>query len=356
MFIFLLYLVLTLDQNEYLTGLIAVLALLFLNCLKIKICFSKYSLFFIISLIYTFILNIPVIFNIPVTLTTAYLFLFLPYLFDYNFKNNTKLLLSPLLLIYILIFFQLITFFEIIDYNFVNNLIAGPGREMYDYTGQPYSARRAYGLFGNPNYAGFVIILIYYLCLQLKNKPGLLSHLFVLCGLVTTGSRAVMLSFFIIIFFNFFKKNFKISSIFFFIFFLFTSVVFIKIFDLRVLDFKNLSQDQSFVVRVKHLLTYSSALYQDNELLKFLFGNGIRDNLTYYFDGDLGNLFYSLGILGMISFFLLIHHKLKKINSDDIFYALLPIFFAGGIFGNYKTLFFFIFFPALIEFFRSLKK
>lgn len=347
MFIFFLFLVLIYDKNEFVTGLLAILSLLFINCLKIKIHISIYSFFFIFSLIFTFIFNFSV-----VLLSSLYFFLFLLYLIDYNFKDNTKFLVTPIVLIYILVAFQFLTFFEIIHYNYFNNLI-GTGREMYDYTGQAFSDRRAYGLFGNPNYAGFVIIFLYYLCLQMKNTTGILFHFYVLCGLITTGSRAVILSFLIIIFFNFFKKDFKFKIKFLFTIFLLTSLTLINFFDLRILHFDNLTQDTSFATRIKHILIYISDISQNKELYKFLFGNGLRDNLTYYFDGDLGNIFYSFGILGMISFFLLIYYKFRKINAADFFYALLPIFFAGGVFGNYKTLFFFCFFPCIDYFLQK---
>ena len=347
MFIVSLYLILLIDKNEFLVAYVVIFSLLWINCLKIRANISINKVFLFFSLLITFIYNFPISLNI-------YFFLFILYLFEFDFRFKTKSIISPILLIYIIMVFQFLTFFEVIDYNIINNLI-GVGRQMHNYTGQPISSMRAMGLFGNPNYSGIVTIIIYYLCLQIKQKPGMLFHIFVLCSIVTTGSRAALLSFIILNFFTLIKnRSISINKIF-YIVSLLISIFLFKILNLRVLYFEKLTEDKSYSARVDNIEVYFNDLYEKKELTKFLFGNGSRDQLIYFFDGDLGNLFFSLGIFGMSTFLFLIFKKLQKIHSQEIFYALLPVFFAGGIFGNYKTFFFFIFLPGLITYYRTLK-
>jgi len=350
-FVLLLYLVLLIDSNEGLVLFCALSSLLFIGCLKIKVNFSIDKIFLLFSFVFTFLLNVPT------TLSSIYFFLFIPYLFEFNFKDKYKPLLSPTPLIYFIVLFQLLTFFEIIDYNIVAKIIGAEGRylQMYDYSGQPLQAMRAYGIFGNPNYAAIIMITLYSLSLEIKNNSKILLSIIVLIGIITTGSRAGLLSFLIINFFLFFhnkKLNLKKIIILYAISILIFTAYYLN---LRVLEFENISADKSYSLRVENLAIYISALYENKDFLKFLFGNGLRDAHVYFFDGDIGNLFYSLGIIGMLSFFIVFFIKLKKLNSLNIFYSLLPILFAGGIFGNFKTLFFFIFLTAIIKLLRNLK-
>lgn len=351
MFLLLLYPVLLIDSNEALVLFFALSCLLFINCLKIKVNLSVNKIFLIFSFFFTFLLNFPTI------LSSIYFFLFIPYFFEFNFKDKYKLLLSPITLIYFIVSFQILSFFEIIDYNLVAKTIGAEGRylQMYDYSGQPLQAMRAYGIFGNPNYAAIIIMILYFLSLEIKNKSKIFLSIVVLIGIITTGSRAGLLSFLIINFFLIFnnkKLNLKKIIVLIAISIVITTIYYLN---LRVLEFENITADKSYSLRVENIKIYISTLYENKDFLKFLFGNGLRDANKFFFDGDIGNLFYSLGIIGMLLFFIVIFIKFKNLNSLYIFYSLLPILFAGGIFGNFKTLFFFIFFPAIIKLLRNLK-
>jgi hypothetical protein len=226
---------------------------------------------------------------------------------------------------------------------------------MPDYSGEELKDMRSYGIFGNPNYAAIIMITLYSLSLEIKNNSKILLSIIVLIGIITTGSRAGLLSFLIINFFLFFynkKLNLKKIIILCAISILIVTAYYL---DLRAFRLENLTTDQSYTLRVENLTIYISTLYENKDFLKFLFGNGLRDDQVYFFDSDIGNLFYSLGIIGMLSFFIVFFIKLKKLNSLNIFYSLLPILFAGGIFGNFKTLFFFIFLTAIIKLLRNFK-
>ncbi len=351
MFILLLYLILLIDSNDAVVLFCALSSLLFIGCLKIKVNLSVDKIFLLFSFVFTFLLNVPTI------LSSLYFFLFIPYLFEFNFKDKYKLLLSPTPLIYFIVLLQLITFFEIIDYNFLNKIIGTQVSylQLPDYSGLPLNEKRSYGIFVNPNYAAIIMMTLYFLSLEEKNNSKILQSIFVLIGIITTGSRAGLLSFLIINFFLFFhNKKLKLQKI------IILSAISILIvisyyLNLRVLKFENLTADPSYSIRIKNLIIYISAIYENKDFLKFLFGNGLRDDYVYFFDGDIGNLFYSLGIIGSLSFYIVIFIELKKLNSYYIFFSLFPILLAGGIFGNYKTLYFFIFFPAIIKLLRNLK-
>jgi len=350
-FVLLLYLVLLIDSNEELVLFCALSSLLFIGCLKIKVNFSIDKIFLLFSFLFAFLSNIPTI------LSSIYFFLFIPYLFEFNFKDKYKLLLSPTPLIYFIVLFQFLVFFEIIDYNFAHKIIGAEGRHllMPDYSGEELKDMRSYGIFGNPNYAAIIMITLYSLSLEIKNNSKILLSIIVLIGIITTGSRAGLLSFLIINFFLFFhnkKLNLKKIIILCAISILIVTAYYL---DLRAFRLENLTTDQSYTLRVENLTIYISTLYENKDFLKFLFGNGLRDDQVYFFDSDIGNLFYSLGIIGMLSFFIVFFIKLKKLNSLNIFYSLLPILFAGGIFGNFKTLFFFIFLTAIIKLLRNFK-
>ncbi len=351
MFLFLLWLVLLTDQNQTLLLFFTFSSFFFIGCLKMKVNFSIDKIFLTFSLVCTYLLNFLIISS---SLSFLYFFLFILYLFEFNFKEGYKLLVSPISLIYFIVLFQFLTFFNIIEHDFLNKII-GDGVEVYNYTMENLENVRSMGIFGNPNYAAIILIILYFLSLEIKNHSKILLFFVVFCGIVTTGSRAALLSLTIIIFFQFIKnKKLNLDKI--INLFVAGSLIFTaNYFDLRILRFENITNDLSFTARTNNLEIYISSLYQNGDFLQFLFGNGLRDPYFYFFDGDIGNLFYSLGAIGMLLFFIVIFIKLKKINSHHIFYSLLPIFFAGGIFGNYKTLYFFIFLPAIIKFLRNFK-
>lgn len=209
-----------------------------------------------------------------------------------------------------------------------------------DYSEETWRDRRMTGLFTNPNYTALFLVIFY--CLHVKNNwPNfsLLCLLIVSLAVILTGSRAGFLSLIVCVLQIYcLNKNsrqklhlfgFGVLSILFF---------YSEELNFRVLVLLDLFNgiDNSSISRINSITRYISDL---EDTMSLLFGRGYID-FTYFFDGDLGNVFFMLGVLGTL--FLILHLIFIGKNSMYLHFTLIstsPFIAAAGIFGNQKLLF-----------------
>ena len=239
----------------------------------------------------------------------------------------------------------------------MRDLIGDNRVEVVDYSGQLLSSIRFSGIFTNPNFFAICIILLYLLELFVNRRPfSKVLNLTVLISLALSGSRAALACYVLIcvmLFLNTRSSRTYLSII------SATAIsatyLIVDFINLRFIQFSSIlsNTDLSLVGRTHTISEYVNELWSRDQFIELLFGRGYADPYIYYFDGDFGNLLHLFGLSGLAFFTVFIFLKLKKVKAHYILLVMLPFIFAGGIFGNLKTLFIFAFLPDLLAYYNK---
>jgi hypothetical protein len=329
---FLLILVFFIDINLFFVVPVILFTLVLVSENRLLARQSALDYLFFLALMFTFI-NMIHLGNLSSTFFMFFLLLF----------RIRDLKFSDVIIVYFLYVQIAVIFVQLFYPEGVRALIGliSDGRILIiDYSEFTWRDRRMTGLFTNPNYAGLVLVLTY--CIFVKNswqKFSLFSFMIVFLAIILTGSRAALLSMVICgIQIFILDRSSRRKLLFLFcgaspILLIFAAKLNLRVFVL--LELFN-GYDNSSSSRINAIVRYFADL---NDSFSLLFGRGYID-FYYFFDGDLGNIFFMLGFVGAT--ILLLHVIFVGAQSKYLHFVLLsltPFIVGGGIFGNQKLLF-----------------
>jgi hypothetical protein len=341
--------ILLVDVNYFL-AIPALIILLY----KLKIRSNPIEIGISSILFYFYIFISLILLIVGIISPSIHLLLFYMYIFKVNLHMTRDIHLSRFigLSMTVAVAFALI---QIINRELIvtfRDAISNVPIELVDYSKEPLSHFRTYGIFSNPNYFSFFVILCFALAMHISKRFFIFLSVVALIGVVISGSRAGMLSYFLLISWWSLKdqnaRQFLASLV------ITVSLVLMYYVDadtLRIFNVADLfaGKDPSSSVRIETIDDYIASLNKSNRLITLLFGTGTFDNEGIFFDGDPGNLLYTYGVFGVIGFTFILIAKFSRARAVYLLLILLPFIFGGGVFGNLKLLFLFIFLPALMQ-------
>jgi hypothetical protein len=282
--------------------------------------------------------------------------LFLFFLYILNFKSRCSIVPRKTFLINFSLYFAVaLAVVQLLNpevVTIIRNSISNVSINLVDYSDQPLSQFRAYGIFSNPNYFALFLILCFTISMHVSKKFNLILSIFVLFGVLLSGSRAGIISYSLLVVWWSIKSS---NARYLLLSLIIVTCSMLQLYDggdvLRVFNVIDLlgGNNPSSSGRINSIIYYIKDLVESNNLIKLFFGAGIFDNEGLFFDGDPGNFLYTYGIIGSLAFFLLIIDKFQKINALYLLLIILPFVFGGGIFGNLKLLLLFIFLPSVLS-------
>jgi hypothetical protein len=346
------YLILLSDINLMFGIFALILTPYYIKISAIKIDYSISVLLLLFALLFSFAITFP---SMQLSMNLLCMAL---YLFRYSFFRDRNFI-SPSLMIYILATFSFFQIFFPDDIVNFRHLIGDNRVEVVDYTLESLSGIRFSGIFTNPNYFGIVIIVLYSLHLAIYgDKFNKILNATVLFCVMASGSRAAFGCYIILLgitFYNIESARKAIAVILFTA--IFGLVYLIEMLDLRFIQFADFltNTDPSSAGRIFVISEYVYTTYSRGDYLYLLFGHGYPDPYNYFFDGDLGNLLHLFGFFGIVTFIFVNVRRFRNAKAYIAIFSVLPFIFAGGIYGNLKTLFVFAFIPTIIEHLRMVQ-
>lgn len=340
------YLILLSDINLWL-GIIGICALpYYIKINHIRLDLSPFAVIFLFGV------TLTLLFSLRSGFVGLNLLCILLYTFKYSFYDYRPSL-APSFVIYLLSLLVLLQINYPAEVETLFSFVRDGRVEVLDYSSESISNIRYSGIFTNPNYFALVIILLYSIeLIRFQENFSKFLNICVIFCVVSSGSRAALGSLVIVILYSFIYINSSRNYILFLV--VMTAVVlgfFSITFDLRVFQFQGIltNSDPSSTARISTLIQYFDDIWGAGDYLSLFFGKGRSDPYVYFFDGDVGNIFYLIGLFGSLSFMMLIMKRYKSGQLQLLILGLFPFILAGGLFGNLKTLFIFAFLPDILR-------
>ncbi len=316
----------------YMTPLLFTIILIFYykNILRNFYVKFMFLVVLIISLLYTFSISgaQEIIRYVPIMLMI--------FMFPYKGISLKYVTPSTVVIVSILIFTQVAIALDISVVTELRNYLYPIENDFWSVSVSEFNIefsrdKRYGGIYYNPNVLGQLLTLAYLLILlsDLKLSTKSLLSVFVLIGLLLTGSRtAIMVYFISTVLFYYYNTNsksklvVKILVIVFGLFSLFISGVMIESIIQGIVDPRG-----SLYIKMSILIDYLNPKLDNlSGIVDILFGSGVTNII---FDSDIGDIIGHFGLLSFISIMAFIVYMYKK-TTKQLRYVFTVFLFAFG--------------------------